>query len=354
MPADQIAIESNRVGRDGGSADFSDVYKNIVTQQQQEQVKNRLTGISDEKALLQAPSDIRNNAAPEQSSNSFLDGAERVLGAIGKGAWGELRDHYGRVAGAGALGFGIGFATKFLSRPVATAVGILSLTAGAYELATHAPKWYQDAKIVANPLQYSPLQARRAELSLQNLGAGSVDVTAGVLGGIGGSKFANSQLYSSMRETVLKRSAIPAETPVIAEKARLAEPFRMPDVKLDSDSFSIKATIPGNDKAWFRAEIPSQGTVNVTDIYKGALPKGTGGDFLAEALQKHGALPTDRLVFKGIINQPTLDTFKAGGDPSASVLGRTGARALELLGIKPENYAFKIVNGKLDLIIQTK
>jgi hypothetical protein len=92
--------------------------------------------------------------------------------------------------------------------------------------------------------------------------------------------------------------------------------YMLPELKLANDDYSIKATVSGDSKAFIRAETPSPGVVEVTDIFRGELPKGSGGQFLSEALQGHGAIPTKQLVFKNIINEPTVDLYKAGGNPA--------------------------------------
>jgi hypothetical protein len=320
---EQQAIDSAKSPRGEERTDFSDLYKGIV-QSQQADSKRQLMDIRDDK----------------DASHSFLQSAENVLGAIGKGAWNEVTKHPLRVGASGGLGFVLGVGATFISRPVATAVGVVSLGVAGLELATHAPKWYQDAKITANPQGYSPFQIARAENSLQKLGAGTVDVSAGMLGGLGGAKFAKSESFAMIKDSLIRKPP-----PVVAPE------FKMPELQLHRDDFSIKTTIAGNDRAWFRAEIPLKGSVHVTDLYRGDLPKGTGGKFLAESLLQHGELPTDLLVFRGVTNLPTMATYRAGTDPALSVLGKTGTEALQILGITPKSYWFNIRNGKLDLII---
>lgn len=57
------------------------------------------------------------------------------------------------------------------------------------------------------------------------------------------------------------------------------------DLELSDDDYSIKGTIAGDDRAIVRAEIQRPGVVNVTDIYRGELPLGSGGDLLALTLR---------------------------------------------------------------------
>ncbi|MGD9169431.1 MAG: hypothetical protein PVI97_05135 [Candidatus Thiodiazotropha sp.] len=130
--------------------------------------------------------------------------------------------------------------------------------------------------------------------------------------------------------------------------------YKLPELKLANDGYSIKATVSDDSKAFIRAETPSPGVVEVTDIFRGDLPKGSGGQFLAETLQGHGAVPTKQLVFKNITNEPTVNLYKAGGVAAESVLGKTAERTLQILNIEPSNYSFQLTRGKLNIVIDIK
>ncbi|HEY9870483.1 MAG TPA: hypothetical protein V6D08_15065 [Candidatus Obscuribacterales bacterium] len=130
--------------------------------------------------------------------------------------------------------------------------------------------------------------------------------------------------------------------------------FEMPRLKLERDEFSIRASIPGDDKAWVRAEIPSPGVVNITSLHKGALPEGLGGQFLAEALKGHNAIPTERLILRDVLNPETLAAYKAGVAPADTLLGKCATKALKQLGMTPTSYKFEAVQGKLNLVIETQ
>lgn len=145
----------------------------------------------------------------------------------------------------------------------------------------------------------------------------------------------------------------PFEKPVISERPAPNENFELPPLKISDDGISIKADIPGYPKSHFRAEIPEPGVLNVTDIFARDLPQGQGSKFLAEAMKEHGKLPTKELVFAGILNDETLAAYRAGKLPEDSLLGKTGTKALKELGITPKGYEWKIVKGKLNLIIHT-
>lgn len=84
------------------------------------------------------------------------------------------------------------------------------------------------------------------------------------------------------------------------------------------------------------------------------LSRGTGGIFLARMLRGHNVQTPSKLIFEGIINPPTKDLYKNGGDPAKSVLGVTGMRALEEMGLKAGNMRFVEVGDKLNLEIEVK
>jgi hypothetical protein len=127
--------------------------------------------------------------------------------------------------------------------------------------------------------------------------------------------------------------------------------FDLPKLKLKSDEFSFQATIPGDNMAFIRARMPNPGIVEVTSFNRGALPGGAGGEFLAQTLREHNALPSKQLIFSKILNEPTLRSFKSGEEASTSVLGKAGTRALESIKMKPKAYKFELFKGRPSLII---
>lgn len=128
-----------------------------------------------------------------------------------------------------------------------------------------------------------------------------------------------------------------------------SRPVRM---VLERDEFSIQATIHSDNAAFFRATMPEPGVVDVDSIFKGSLP--SGSDFLAHALKSHNAIPSKRLVFSGIVNAETKAAFEQGIPAADSLIGRSGARALESLGIEPKSFRYEVVRGKLNLVIDTQ
>ena len=71
-------------------------------------------------------------------------------------------------------------------------------------------------------------------------------------------------------------------------------------------------------------------------------------------MKKHNAVPSDQLVFTNITNAPTKEAFNKGLDPSQTVLGKTGKKTLENLGLKPSNYSFEVYRGRLNLKIDVE
>jgi hypothetical protein len=130
--------------------------------------------------------------------------------------------------------------------------------------------------------------------------------------------------------------------------------LEMPQLTLRRDEFSIQATVPGDDKTWVRAIVKTEGVIDVTSIERGSLPKGVGGEFLADTLREHAAISKKQLIFSSIKNGPTIASFETGDNPATSVLGITGTRALESLGLKPKCYRFEIVRDKLSLVIDVE
>ena len=132
------------------------------------------------------------------------------------------------------------------------------------------------------------------------------------------------------------------------------EEVKLPNLKLERDAFSIKASIKGDHMAYVRVELPAPGIIDVTGINRGKLRTGMGSELLVETLKHFGVLPTTELRFSNIENTATLEAFGKGIDPEDSTLGQLGKRTIEQFGLKPSNYRFESVNEKLNLIIETK
>jgi hypothetical protein len=130
--------------------------------------------------------------------------------------------------------------------------------------------------------------------------------------------------------------------------------FEMPKLNLERDGFSIKATLPGDPMVFVHAEAPSPGVVILKQVHRGSLPEGTGCKILAQALKRFGEVPAERLVFRDIINPPTCDAFLAGAAPEDTLVGKSGIKALNELGIAPTSCRFEFVGDKLNLVFELK
>ncbi len=131
--------------------------------------------------------------------------------------------------------------------------------------------------------------------------------------------------------------------------------YEMPKLHLDRDEFSIKASVPGDNKAWVHASMPQPGTVVLEHLDKGALPEGVGGHFLAQTLKAHGTYPTEKIILKKVVNKESLEGYKAGARPEDTKVARTVTRALKELGIQAKGYRYEWIPTlqRLDIIVET-
>jgi RHS repeat-associated protein len=135
--------------------------------------------------------------------------------------------------------------------------------------------------------------------------------------------------------------------------SRLAQKFqstKLEGLSFTRDEFSIKAYLPSDPKVFARI-VPQGNVLNVTDIFSGNLPAGSGSQLLAQTLQAAGAKSGQQIIFKGIQNVETMATFNAGGSAASSLLGHVGRNALEQLGLKAASFQFQVVKDKLELVI---
>ncbi|MFA7338288.1 MAG: hypothetical protein WC028_15985 [Candidatus Obscuribacterales bacterium] len=129
--------------------------------------------------------------------------------------------------------------------------------------------------------------------------------------------------------------------------------YEMPKLNLQRDDFSIKAFVIGDTKAWVHASLPRPGTVVLEHLDNGAMPSGTGGELLAQALKAHGAHPTERVILKNIVNKESFQAIKAGALPQDTHIAGCVTKALRLLGIKPVSYRYETVGDKVNIVIDT-
>jgi hypothetical protein len=96
------------------------------------------------------------------------------------------------------------------------------------------------------------------------------------------------------------------------------------------------------------------GNLNVTDIYSGGLPSGSGSQMLTEGLQAAGLKSGGQFSFTGIINPETIAAYQNGVNASESLLGKVGLKAVNDLGMKATSVEYQIVHGKLGITIGVK
>lgn len=129
--------------------------------------------------------------------------------------------------------------------------------------------------------------------------------------------------------------------------------FELPKMKLDKDEFSIKASIPGDSKAWFHAEPSSDGTLLIRQVVRGNLPEGAGAHFVAEALKGHDVKNIKKVILHNVINPESFDAYKAGALAEDTLVARHAAKALKQLGIKATTYRYEEVGSAVNIIIDT-
>jgi hypothetical protein len=151
---------------------------------------------------------VHHVAADPDVGDSWTKTAARVGGLLGYGALDELRYRPANVAFSGLGGLAMGFGATVLAAEFPVAVGVAGLAAagyGLYQLASNAPRWYHDAKMVANPSRYSGFEVASAKDDLHRVGGASLDVAAGAIGGYAGARLASSQLAAPVREWLKDR-----------------------------------------------------------------------------------------------------------------------------------------------------
>lgn len=237
----QSAVDKAGDKHAAGSHDMTDIYSAVLQLQKQDHDPARLkadiktmsdklhakgiltglelTGVDSDNHLLatQGGKQVSVTAAndtdifqPTGQKTSWLQGLENVGSEIAKGAWNELTEHPLHLVESAAVGFAVGTAAALVAPEVAIGIGLAGAAYAGYELAAHIPGWVHDAKVEDDPGQYSQKELARAAQDLQGLGAGALDVTAGVAGGIAGG-------YTGSAIKAAFRAPAPAEAPVLDE-----------------------------------------------------------------------------------------------------------------------------------------
>ncbi|HEY6725434.1 MAG TPA: RHS repeat-associated core domain-containing protein, partial [Polyangiaceae bacterium] len=126
-----------------------------------------------------------------------------------------------------------------------------------------------------------------------------------------------------------------------------------PVLSVSNDGIATWVKVSGDPKAFGRFE-RFGGVVNVTDVFRGSQPTGTGSEILVAGLRAEGFRQGEKLVFKGIINEETLAAYKAGGTAAESLLGRLGSKSLKKMGIEASSHEFQMAGDKLNMKIGVK
>jgi hypothetical protein len=86
--------------------------------------------------------------------------------------------------------------------------------------------------------------------------------------------------------------------------------------------------------------------VQVTDLFRGAQPKGTAGTMLSDALCDAGITRPETIRFGPIINEPTLAQMAKGVPLPKTILGRTLSNTVRELGGEITQWSSGIYRGK--------
>ncbi|MBP1705608.1 MAG: hypothetical protein H6Q36_1347 [Chloroflexi bacterium] len=89
------------------------------------------------------------------------------------------------------------------------------------------------------------------------------------------------------------------------------------------------------------------GGVEVTDVFRGAQPAGSGGRMIAETLQAAGTARPEVIRISSIMEtQPTSSQLAGGTHPAETVLGRTLTNAVDALGGTITDWSSGVAQGK--------
>ncbi len=129
--------------------------------------------------------------------------------------------------------------------------------------------------------------------------------------------------------------------------------FEMPELIVGHDGQAMTIRAEGHPRVYLRAEMKVEGEVTITDLFGQTLPTGTGNFLLSEGLRKHNVLPSSKLILEGVVNEPTIQSFKRGDSVERSLLGKCATRALKSLGLAPIKYEWQEVGDALNIVITT-
>jgi Flp pilus assembly pilin Flp len=124
--------------------------------------------------------------------------------------------------------------------------------------------------------------------------------------------------------------AATAAAGTVERAAGAAVRARAPTAVRDT-GYGTRATWDGDPHAMVAFETDGRGVV-VSDIFRGAEPRGTAGQMLADSLRIAGQPRPTTIRLSGIINKPTLEALERGATPAETLLGSTVGNAARELG----------------------
>jgi hypothetical protein len=131
----------------------------------------------------------------------------------------------------------------------------------------------------------------------------------------------------------------PAQPPALASEIRKYEAY-------PSGADAWHATWGNGDKAYVNFQRDGAG-IDLTGINRGNQPKYSGGQMLAETLNKVGIGQPTSIKFSAISNQQTINQIEAGIAPNDTLLGSTMQNAVSALGGTATQWTTGMSRGKL-------
>ncbi|AFL51007.1 hypothetical protein [Sinorhizobium fredii] len=155
-----------------------------------------------------------------------------------------------------------------------------------------------------------------------------------------------------------KRPPATDDVPPSSEYKRI----QLPDVAYyrDADAHWIGARVPDHPTAHVNMivndpgkelHLGDQSSVEITDIYRGTLPRHGATELAARVLEHYGVRPSEKLIFRAVENESALVAHAIGLPASQTKLAQTGDRILGAIGLRARDWEF-VVNkrGGLDIV----
>jgi hypothetical protein len=228
-------------------------------------------------------------------------GVWNVAKDIAVGAADEVVHHPLRVIKNGAIGFGIGAASTFVAPPVLAVVGIGALALGGYKIYQNFGGWVRDAKVVVNPDGHTEAEIKKAHEGMQAIGAGAVDIAAGIGGGVAG-RYAATAASEAVSTALMRARGLNG----------VAKPWPLPPARPIPESFQLKDTTMSVSNSGRWAEFVQVNGVKGTD---GGLGKDFGIAILDYA-NRWATLMEQRMAVAGKLTPEIISETAAAADKS--------------------------------------